>query len=251
MLLHGLFGSGGNLGALARHLREAFQVLSLDLPGHGRSAWLPRYSLAEFAAVIADWLRAQGVYKAHFVGHSLGGKVAMELALAFPELVRSLVVADIAPATYGDRHNPVFAALGAVAAAHCESRADAEAIMAQHLEEAAVIQFLLGSLRRDDAGVYRWQMDREGLQRDYPALRAAPTGNTAWPGPVLFVKGEHSDYITDKHRGAIEALFPQADLKIMRGCGHWLHAEKPELFNSIVARFLEAGAGAADLAGTR
>lgn len=245
VLLHGLFGAGGNLGALARSLRDNYTVYSLDLPGHGRSDWLQAYSFPELAYHVHNWLVQEGLQAVHVVGHSLGGKIAMQLALQYPARVQSLVVADIAPVTYPDRHNAVFAALARVAAAECNQRDDAAQLMAETLSEDGVIAFLLASLTRDAQGIYRWRMDVEGLQRSYAALREAPAGDS-WAGPVLFIKGADSDYLLPQHQAQVTRLFPAAQLKVMQGCGHWLHAQKPALFNGIVGRFLaeHAGAGA-------
>lgn len=238
VLLHGLFGSGNNLGALARALQDSFSVYSLDLPNHGDSGWMEQADLAALAGAVAQWLHQQGLSRASFVGHSLGGKIAMQLALARPERVAALVVADIAPVAYPSHHDAVFAALSAVAAAQCQSRQVAAEIMARHLEEEPVIQFLLTSLRRDDQGIYRWRFNLEGLRRGYQAVRAAPAAAGSFADPVLFIKGGDSDYIRTEHRSHILSLFPAAQLKIMPGCGHWLHAQRPTLFNSLVRRFL-------------
>jgi esterase len=132
----------------------------------------------------------------------------------------------------------VFAALEAVAAGQCTSRQEAAALMAGHLAEEQVIQFLLTSLRRDPDGIYRWRFNFEGLRRDYGAVRSRPTATGSYPGPVLFIKGGDSNYIREEHRSHILALFPAAEVRIMPGCGHWLHAERPQLFNSLVRRFL-------------
>lgn len=245
VLLHGLFGSGNNLGSLARALQDSHSVYSVDLPNHGRSGWLEEATLATMADCIGRWLNLQGLTSAQFVGHSLGGKVAMQLALAQPGLVSALVVADIAPVDYPPRHDQVFAALEAVAAGQCTSRQEAAALMAGHLAEEQVIQFLLTSLRRDPDGIYRWRFNLQGLRRDYGAARSRPTATGSYPGPVLFIKGGDSNYIREEHRSHILALFPAAEVRIMPGCGHWLHAERPQLFNSLVRRFLlprESGA---------
>lgn len=239
VLLHGLFGSGSNLGALARSLREDYRVYSVDLPNHGRSAWLDSMELSELAGRIGQWLEEQGLADAAFVGHSLGGKVAMRLALDTPERVAALVVADIAPVDYPPHHDEVFAALEAVEQAGVESRAEASTLMQQHLQEPGVIQFLLASLQRGDDGRYRWRFNIDAIRRDYGAVRTALAG-PAFRGPVLFVKGAESDYIVPEHREQILALFPSAEVKVMPGCGHWLHAEQPRLFNAIVGRFLAA-----------
>jgi esterase len=235
-----LFGSGNNLGALARSLQDRYAVHSLDLPNHGRSDWADCADLPAMAEAVGDWMHHHGVPRAGFVGHSLGGKVAMQLALKYPERVSALVVADIAPVEYPAHHDQVFAALEAVDAAACESREAAAALMAAHLEEKDVIQFLLTSLQRDSDGTFRWRFNLRGLQENYSALRSAPTAASVYRGPVLFIKGGESSYITSAHRGRILSLFPAAEVRIMPGCGHWLHAQHPVLFNGIVGRFLDA-----------
>lgn len=240
VLLHGLFGSGSNLGVLARSLRESCTVYSPDLPNHGRSAWLPDPDLPCLADSVARWMDAEGLSQVHLVGHSLGGKVAMQLALQDPARVLSLVVADISPVVYPASHDGVFAALAAVAGARCAHREDAARLMAVHLEDERVIQFLLTSLQRNAEGVLDWRFDREGLESAYSQLLAAPGAAANYPGPVLFIAGGESDYIRQEHWPVITRLFPQASFKAIAGSGHWLHAEKPELFNSIVKRFLAA-----------
>ena len=239
ILMHGLFGSGGNLGALARFLASDYRVFSLDLPNHGRSQWLEHASLARLAEVVLSWMDAEGLQHAAFVGHSLGGKVAMEIALASPERCAAVVIADIAPVTYPPHHDAVFAALDAVHNARVQSREQASQIMSGHLQEEGVIQFLLMSLKRGEDGVFDWRFNLEGIKRDYAAVRDAPDVDTPFPGPVLFIKGGDSDYILPQHRERVLALFPGAEMKIMPGCGHWLHAQQPALFNAIVSRFLQ------------
>jgi esterase len=239
VLLHGLFGSGSNLGALARSLQDRFHVHSVDLPDHGRSDWQDTTDLASLAASLRHWMQHQGVGSACFVGHSLGGKVAMQLALDYPALVEALVVADIAPVAYPPGHDAVFAALDAVVERRCRSREEAAAVMAEHLQEAGVIQFLLMSLRRGSDGSYTWRFNLQGIREGYASLREAPGAAAPFSGPVLFIKGGDSDYIREVHRTHILALFPAAQVKIMPGCGHWLHAERPSLFNGIVGRFLQ------------
>lgn len=239
ILLHGLLGAGGNLGALARALQDKFTVFSVDLPNHGRSAWLNEPNLFTMAKTLQQWMDGQGLRRAHTVGHSLGGKVAMQLALDQPERVESLVVADIAPVSYSAHHDAVFAALSDVEAAECTSREQATGLMTRHLSGGdAFIQFLLMSLRRDPEGIYRWRFDVQGLKTCYSSMLAAPNAGQSYPGPSLFVKGGTSHYIEEKHWPVIQKFFPDSSIKVLPGCGHWLHVEKPQLFNGIVERFL-------------
>lgn len=239
LLLHGLFGSGSNLGALARSLQAQYQACMLDLPSHGRSDWLPEVHLRAMSEAVLAWLDQRQIDRAHLIGHSLGGKVAMDIALQAPARVRSLTVADIAPVAYPHRHQGVFAALAAVVAAQCHSREEARVVMAEHLEEADTIAFLLASLSKGEDGVMAWRFDRQGLEAGYSNLIAAPGGQGRYEGPVLFIKGGDSDYIREAHWPTIAGLFPQAQIKVLADCGHWLHAQKPQLFNATVSRFLE------------
>lgn len=238
VLIHGLFGMGSNLGALSRALAESHRVYSVDLPNHGRSDWLEPASIPLMADAIQDWMDSEGLSQVALVGHSLGGKVAMEIALRNAGRVAALVVADIAPVAYKGHHQREFAALKAVAAAGCQSRSDAARIMAQHLDEEMVIQFLLKNLVRGDDGCYAWRFNLEELINSYEAMRAAPSPGSTYDGPVLFIKGGDSNYILERHRDSIVSLFPNVNLKVIPGAGHWLHAEQPRLFNSIVRRFL-------------
>jgi esterase len=240
VLLHGLFGSGNNLGSLARSLQPRYAVHSLDLPNHGRSSWLDCAPIGVMATHVANWIAEQGLPGVALVGHSLGGKVAMEIALSRPELVSSLVVADIAPVAYPPRHDAVFAALEAVANPACGSREEAEARMGNFIGEPGVIQFLLGSLRRAEDGSYRWRFNLAALGSDYPALCEGPPSGGCYEGPVRFIRGGQSDYILDSHWDPIRSLFPQAGLDVLPESGHWLHAEQPALFNGLAAGFLDA-----------
>lgn len=239
VLLHGLFGSGNNLGALARSLAEHYTVHSLDLPNHGRSQWQVHGDIGAMADSVVQWMSGQGLESASLVGHSLGGKVAMQIALSHPSVVRALVVADIAPVAYPPRHDGVFAALAAVASPPCRSRKEAADRMEAYLSEPGVIPFLLSSLQRSDEGTYQWRFNLAGIREQYPSLSAAPPSAGSYSAPVLFISGGNSGYIKETHREAITSRFPRARLKIMAGCGHWLHAEKPELFNRLVADFLD------------
>jgi esterase len=238
VLLHGLFGTGSNLGALARALKDDFRIYSVDLPDHGKSEWLRHADIPAMAEAIASWMDTQDLQGALFVGHSLGGKVAMELALSSPARVRALCVADIAPVQYQPHHDVILAGLAAVTDALCHSRTDADEVLGNYVREQAVRQFLLKSLKPDVAGHYRWLFNVQGIVANYASILAAPTANNAFFGPTLFVKGDDSDYILPAYQNATLTLFPAATLKTMTNCGHWLHAQNPNVFNSIVRRFL-------------
>jgi esterase len=239
VLLHGLFGMGSNLGAVARALADGFQVHQLDLPNHGRSSWQSTMDLASLTRAIACYIDVNVTDSAYVLGHSLGGKVAMQLALTRPALVRALVVADIAPVAYPGTHDAVFAAIAAVTAAAPASRAAAGLVMREYIEEPGVVQFLLLSLQRGPKGDYVWRFNAQGLREGYDSLRAAPTG-VAYAGPALFVYGVESVYVDAVGMAAASRLFSQARFTGIEGTGHWLHAEKPGEFNAEVKKFLSA-----------
>ena len=248
VLLHGLFGQGSNLGSIARALQTEFRVHSPDLPDHGHSPWTEEPSIDSYAEAVGHWMTARDIPRAHVLGHSLGGKVAMELALAYPALVDKLVVADIAPVTYQPSHVGVFEGLAAVAAAQCESRQEAARLLEKTIPDPGVVQFLLLSLMRvcegEDEGLngghahWQWRLNHEGLAAAYPKLLGGLVADYPFDGETLFIRGGQSDYVTDGHVSAIEALFNHVELVTIPGAGHWLHAEKPQQFNQLVMDFL-------------
>ena len=239
VLLHGLFGQGTNMGALARALQANFRVHCVDLPDHGHSEWSKGdISIAAYAEQIADWMDARHMTRAHWVGHSLGGKVAMALALAAPAYVDRLVVADIAPVAYAPGHDRVFAGLAAVAQADCQSRQQAGAILEEYVDEPGVIQFLLMSLTRDHDGMFRWRLNHVGLAGAYDQLRAGIDYDRPFDGEVLLIRGELSDYVRPEHEAAMLTRFPHTEIATIEKAGHWLHAEKPSEFNELVGNFL-------------
>jgi esterase len=244
VVIHGLFGMGNNLGALSRALRDRYRVTRVDLPNHGRSPWVAGAGIPEMAVLLQQTLVAMGIEQAALVGHSLGGKVAMQCALhpgAFATW--GLVVADIAPVAYGPGHAAVFAALDAVAAARPSGRREAAQIMARHLEDERVGQFLLLSLARGDDGRYDWRFNLQEFHASYARYREALVCETRFDGPTLFIKGGQSDYVRASHRDIILTLFPAATVRVLADAGHWLHAEEPRLFNSVVHRFLDEHRG--------
>ena len=237
LLLHGLFGQSANLRSVARALEPDFRVHNLDLPDHGQSQWVSDASLASYASCVVGWMIDQGISSAHVVGHSLGGKVAMELALTAPARVQTLVVADIAPAAYPRGHQAVIAALEAVHTSACRSRAEAEAILREWIEDSGVIGYLLMSLRAE-AGLYRWRFNLEGLAAAYDRLGMAPSGAGDYSGPSLFLRGAQSSYVLPEHEEAIKRRFPASELFTIDPAGHWLHVEQPQIFNRRVRDFL-------------
>lgn len=236
VLLHGLFGSLENMGSLARLLSENHKVYSVDLPDHGRSPHLQTGGLREYAEQLGSWLDAEGLETVDLVGHSLGGKVAMEWALMAPQRVHRLVALDVSPVGYHERHSQIFTGLKAVHPPSLSRRSQADELLCGYVTEAAVRTFLLKNLIKTDKG-YRWRLNLAGLEKAYPNLIAANCDGR-FDGPVLFLKGGSSDYIMPSHKNAVTERFPLAELKIVSDTGHWLHAENAELVARLIDHFM-------------
>jgi esterase len=238
VVIHGLFGSIENLGMITRLLKDEYSVYALDLPNHGRSSHVEKLSLVSMAESVVGWMDSIGLEKANFLGHSLGGKVSMEIALRYPERVTKLIVADIAPVSYPRRHDDVLAAFRAVELQQIKNRSEADTAMAVYVSEASTRSFLLKNLERKDDG-WHWRINLDGLEADYEEfIKGNSSGFPSYMQPVLFIKGELSNYILPEHREHILKLFPNASVKIINNTEHWLHAEKPDIFTGIVKRFL-------------
>ena len=236
-LLHGLFGAAGNFAAVARCLAETRRVIAFDLRNHGVSPHDPAMSYAAMAEDVLDSLAGLGVQEAALVGHSMGGKVAMRAALLRPDRVSRLLVADIAPVRYEPAFRGIADAMLAVPLRPGLSRAEADAALRSAVPDPAVRGFLLQNLRPGPSPA--WRIGLREIAAGLPGIEDwdAPPG-AQYPGPVLVLRGERSDYVRPEHRPAIRALFPAARFMTLRDAGHWLHADAPDAFVEVVQAFL-------------
>ncbi len=240
ILMHGMFGSLSNLGNLARELIEHYRVISVDLRNHGDSPHEDAMSIPLMADDIVELMDDLGLSQAHLVGHSLGGKLGMHVALHRPDRVSSLLVADIAPVNYPQKNNDVVEALSLLDSRRIESRRDADQAIAELIGDRVTRGFILKNLQRDNEGGFSLKLNVKSIVANYSgSLVDAPAGEP-FSGPTLFIKGEASAYIQEKHRPLIAELFPVSEVQVIAGAGHWLHAEKPEQFNRLVIDFLSA-----------
>lgn len=247
ILLHGLFGSLENLGGIARRLQDEWQVHALDERNHGSSPHTDTMDYPSMAEDVIAYMDAQGIDKACLLGHSMGGKVAMQVALKAPERVEKVIVADIAPVNYKPRHDAILEGLTSTDLAAVKSRQDAEKHLAEFVDTPSIRQFLLKNLVRvpreeqtSGGPVFRWRMNLPVINSLYANLARAPEGDGPFNGPVLFIKGADSAYIQEKHREQIQRLFPEAELRIIRDTGHWLHVDKADTFIALCRRFLKS-----------
>jgi pimeloyl-ACP methyl ester carboxylesterase len=246
VFLHGLFGQGRNFNQIARALAPDLRSVLVDLPNHGRSDWTETTDYEDIADVVAAWLRENrgGDLPVHVVGHSMGGKVAMVLALRHPDVVDRLVVVDIAPAGSdgAGEFEHLLDSLATLDLTSLERRADADDLLAEAIEDPRVRGFLLQNLRSHGDG-FTWQANLDLLRRELASIAAFPEVETTFDGPVLWVAGERSDYIRPEHAELMRRLFPRTRALTLKGAGHWVHSEQPEAFVSTLRVFLTAADG--------
>lgn len=237
ILIHGLFGSLSNLSGLGRALAESYCVYQPDLRNHGASEHSDQMSFDCMAADIIELMDDQNLTTVAIIGHSLGGKVAMQLMLNYPDRISKLVVIDIAPVKYEPRHEAIFAGLNELNNTFINTRKGATLILEKHIDEADIRAFLLKNLLRTKSGEYILKLNLKSIQAQYKQLSAAIYGGVSQK-PVLFIKGGQSNYLMMSHKNIILKLFPNASFKIIANAGHWLHVEKPIIFNKLVINFL-------------
>ena len=241
VILHGLFGSKRNWGAIAKALSAHRRVLCLDLRNHGDSPWDAAMTYPALAADVAHFIGTHDLGAVDVIGHSMGGKAAMTLALSHPELVDRLTVVDIAPAPSPGTFIHYVEALRAMDLSRIASRKDADAQLAPAEPNPGIRAFLLQNLESGDRG-FKWRVNLDALNAAMKVLLdfAPPSPGTNFPGPALFLAGGASDYIGPQHHAEIGRLFPAARVEVLPGVGHWAHAEAPELFLNHVKDFLGA-----------
>ena len=236
LIAHGLFGSARNWGVIARRLSDRREVLAVDMRNHGDSPRFPTQSYADMAADLAGVIAAHGG-RADVLGHSMGGKAAMMLALTEGAMVNRLVVADIAPVAYSHDQTRHITALRALDLSGLTSRAEADKRLAAAVTDPALRAFFLQSLDLR-ATPPRWRIDLDVLEAEMPKIIGWPQVAGHFDGPTLFLSGALSHYVLPDYRDAIRTLFPAARFAKLPGAGHWLHAEKPRAFEETVRVFL-------------
>lgn len=233
MIVHGLYGSARNWGVIAKRLSDSFRVYTVDLRNHGFSPHTDTHSYPEMAADLAETIDNLGG-PMQLVGHSMGGKAVMTLALTRPDIVSRMIIADIAPVTYTHSQLPFIHAMKAVDLTKVARRSDAEAQLAELGVEPALCSFFTQSL---DLAEKRWRLNLETLENDMDKIMSFPQLDGPFESPTLFLSGATSEYVQPQHRTLIKTLFPRAKFAKLRGAGHWLHADKPREFEAAVRSF--------------
>lgn len=240
LIVHGLFGSARNWGVIARRLAENRPVLAVDMRNHGESPHDPRHDYPAMAQDLAEVIAAHGGV-ADVLGHSMGGKASMFLALTHPTMVRRLIVADIAPVAYGHTQMHNIIAMRRLDLEDLSTRAEADRRLSATVHDPGLRAFFLQSLDLK-AKPPRWRLNLDALEAEMPKILGWPVIEGQFDGPVLFLSGQQSDYVSPEHRASITALFPKARFARIPGAAHWLHADKPREFEAAVTTWLDATA---------
>jgi pimeloyl-ACP methyl ester carboxylesterase len=238
ILLHGLFGSADNWFSVAPKLAERFHVIAADLRNHGQSPHDAEMDYRLMAADVDQLFTACGLTNACVVGHSMGGKVALQLAIDFPQRVKKLVVVDIAPRAYSRSHDNILDALLPLKLDSFKSRQEIEHALAAEIPSLSLRRFLLKSVGRDDAGQFFWKMNIQAIATNYWRLCMAVGEGASFAVPAMFIRGGKSDYINLSDDVEIRRQFPVVEIQSIATASHWVHADAPEEFSKTVLAFL-------------
>jgi pimeloyl-ACP methyl ester carboxylesterase len=239
VILHGLFGLLDNWQTLAKFWSQKYHVYLVDLRNHGRSPHSNEFNYDLMVEDLAEFIKEHQLQNPVVMGHSMGGKVAMNFALRYPEQVSKLIVVDIAPRAYPVHHQDIIDGLNAVDIATMTSRTEAEAALVPYIPEAETRLFLLKNLYRREDNSFGWRMNLAAIEKCIEEVGRETTADTPFNKPTLFIKGEKSRYIQEKDIPAIQQLFPQVQLETIANTGHWVHAEAPEKFYQLVVDFIQ------------
>lgn len=241
VIIHGLFGTLDNWQSIAKKLSDDFMVFIIDLRNHGRSPHDEAFSYKIMADDVQEFMESNWIYEAAIVGHSMGGKVAMQLAGDNPDMVQKLAVVDMAPKSYQGSHYEIFQAMFDLNLNTLQSRKDADEQMREKIPSFGVRQFLIKNLSLNkETQKYEWKLNLPVIYDNYNHILEYTPMNDPYEGPTLFIKGETSDYIIPTELEHYQTLFPNATVETVLGAGHWVHAEQPARFLEVLTDFLKA-----------
>jgi len=228
IILHGLFGMLDNWKSVGKELEKKYAVYLVDQRNHGRSPQVPEHSYKAMAADLAEFFEQQHLSSAYLLGHSMGGKTAMQFALDHSSKVDKLIVVDMGIRRYGAGHDAIFETLNAIDLKEIHYRSDAEKILLENINDFGTRQFILKNLVRQQDGSYTWRFNLEALDKNYESEILAPVdGDHPYTGPTLFIRGQNSGYILNEDWDGIQQLFPNSKLMTVKNAGHWVHADQP------------------------
>ncbi|MFT5504029.1 MAG: esterase [Gammaproteobacteria bacterium] len=239
IILHGLFGSSRNWQSIAKQYAGTFQVISVDARCHGQSFHNADMNYDCMSDDVIRLMDSLGLEKCHLLGHSMGGKTAMAVSVKENERISKLLLVDIAPIVYRHSHDHLIDPILALDLDGISNRADADRILSEKVIDAQLRSFLLHNLVRND-GQWQWQVNWSSIKFNMNKLLGEPVDGDKWQvrSPTLVISGAKSDYVNSDAEVAFKKHFLQLQYQKIDGAGHWLHAEKPELFLHYTLAFL-------------
>jgi esterase len=239
VILHGLFGSSDNWLTQSKLFSEQFKAYTVDLRNHGQSPHDPEFNYKSMVDDLREFFESENLSNVAMIGHSMGGKAAMNFALAFPEKVEQLVVVDIAPRFYDLEHYIIADGLAAIPIDSIKSRNEADDVLKEYVSDSGTRQFLLKNLQRKAEGGFLWKINLPVIREQLSNIGEDLQFEGKFDKPALFIRGQHSSYVLDSDWKRIREIFPLAKLETM-DTGHWVQAEKPQEFVSLVVKWLRS-----------
>lgn len=237
IILHGLFGSSDNWLTLGKKMAEKYKVYLVDQRNHGQSFHSDEFNYQVMSTDLNKFMQQKEIASAHILGHSMGGKTAMQFAVEYPGKINKLIVADIGPRFYPVHHDTILKGLFSINLDKLASRKEADETLSAFVPEVGVRQFLLKNLAREGSS-FTWKMNLQVIAKEIEQVGKSLNQNAVFEKPTLFLSGGNSDYIKDADLNLIHSIFKNSMLKTIEGAGHWLHAEKPEEFFELTMNFL-------------
>lgn len=239
LIIHGFLGMSDNWKTLGTQFaQQGYQVHMIDMRNHGKSPHSEEFTYEVMVQDVYDYCQQHQLEKIHLLGHSMGGKIAMLFATTHPEKVEKLIVADIGPKYYAPHHQVILAGLNAVDFSTQPSRAEVEETVSGYIKDFGTRQFLLKSLYWVTPGQLGFRFNLDVFNRKIETIGNALPFENHFDKPVLFLRGDKSDYILDGDFETIRYHFPEAQIVTVKNAGHWLHAENPKDFYESVMAFL-------------
>ncbi|GAA0891731.1 alpha/beta fold hydrolase [Fulvivirga kasyanovii] len=239
IILHGLFGSSDNWMSIAKELEGHFKMYLVDQRNHGQSPHSDEFNYAAMASDLNEFIEEHGIENPSILGHSMGGKTAMNFAINHADKWDKLIVVDIAPRAYPVHHDTILKGLKSIDVDNLKSRGEADKQLAEYIKDMGTRQFLLKNLARKSDGGFEWKINLPVIDKNIEAMGEGIEEQLAIEKDVLFIRGEKSDYIQDKDNILIVQLFPNSEVKTVKNAGHWVHAEQPKALLEMVTEFLE------------
>ena len=241
IILHGVFGSSDNWKTLANHLMSTFEVYLVDQRNHGLSPHSDDFNYQVMTDDLKELLDDEQIEKYSLLGHSMGGKTAMNFAIQYPEKIIKLIIVDIAPKRYPPRHQNILKGVHSLTLHEINTRKEADDLLSVTINNAGIRQFILKNLSRNPEGLFYWKINWKAIEDNIQAIGEPLLSHAVFSGKVMFIRGAQSDYILNEDEPLLKKHFPDAVLITIKKAGHWVHAEQPAQLLALIKQFIKYG----------